>query len=537
MYKYFYLSTFLATLSLNAVFASEINNNTEQVRKAPTAFASAATQVNLDDASSDCIFQTGNDIFLSLSGIGQLFAIEQKTQSEKQEPIINKQGALAGQQWIKNGVPQFKTVIRTQTQTHRVFAAAEQTTASPHLTLAIYKDDNANLTPQTLNTMKVQMNQQHSALQNMGCLFDEGMRVQPKGLVYIVKYFSHPIHNIIFMDDVCPLGNSGLEAENVYYRLNSEKELVDAKGNKFTDCQKDHARSFIAVECDVLTTDGRFLSADQFMHGMEPALDLVCPDAKLSRKKHSEPLVHITLAKISGTKDNKTFRATSRQDLLFPVAPTGFPKLQQLFVTANTSWQKHKMPVLVADNFVFNPVDAAVTDHKVSAFALEAKQRARATTNWDEPYRQQISLIAAPTAYNLGTDEEKPVVMSGFSTAEISHRWTEGNKASLTITNSSTKPMYVQFPNTGAYLNANCLQQSVQVLVNGVLAKELKYTSENILQTINVTIPGNTPQAVIEFRTPNAHSPQALNPKDDGRVLGLSFGQMIVSHKPFAEDK
>jgi hypothetical protein len=523
VFKRLYLSTFLATLTLSPAFASDINSPVEN--KAPNRFASAATQANLDNQSCDCVFNVGNDIFQAVSGTHQIFEIEQQSQ----EPIINKkEGPHKGKQWIKDGVPQFKTV----THKHKFYLAAEQTTAHPHLTFSIYTPQAGALSLDDLNVMKAQMDQQRAAVEQLGCLFEDGMRAIPKGLVYIVKFRQDNTPDITFMDDRCPFGNFGAESENVYYRLNDKHQLVDKDGNKFTDAKKDMSRSFIALECDIMRQDGSVLSADQFMAGMEPALDLKCPNVALSRKVYAEPLIHITLAKISGTKDNKAFRATSNPDLLFPVKPAGFIHLQQVVRAANTSWDKHKQLEFVADNLVFNPVDAEFQEHAVKAFHVDAKQRAHANDSWDKPHRRQISLVAQPKVYALGTDEANALNLTGFRDGEVSHRWTVSNLASMTFSNNTAKPLFVQFKDTSSHFSEKVQEQKMTVFRDGVETTALTYTLQQNSHSFVVTIPANTPSSVIAFALPNAHVPAG-----DASLLGVAFKQMVVSHKPFTDGK
>ncbi|MBY0272394.1 MAG: hypothetical protein K2X02_03115 [Alphaproteobacteria bacterium] len=136
----------------------------------------------------------------------------------------------------------------------------------------------------------------------------------------------------------------------------------------------------------------------------------------------------------------------------------------------------------------------------------------------------ELALQASATKFQMG--EPNSYQTTGFSAFEGSHRWTVGNKASITLPLAEMKPR----PSSISFLNTKGLitpthSQTLTVKVNRKLGNRYVYTPGNNNHTLEIPLPKDGP-VVIQFEISNAASPSALGINADKRELGISFGEV-----------
>lgn len=168
-----------------------------------------------------------------------------------------------------------------------------------------------------------------------------------------------------------------------------------------------------------------------------------------------------------------------------------------------------------------------------STAPVEQENKSAAHT-LEDPSHEDSSASAATlkTAIQLDTslnmEEFNPYLTSGFSAFEGTHKWTDGDKAIITLPleGMEPRPTSISFLNTGSFVTPSHPQKLI-LRMNGVKLDEYDYTHVNNNQRINITLPKDDATAIIEFETPNAIIPSALglnNP--DKRKLGIAFKEV-----------
>jgi hypothetical protein len=164
-----------------------------------------------------------------------------------------------------------------------------------------------------------------------------------------------------------------------------------------------------------------------------------------------------------------------------------------------------------------------------------------ATTDLNKPFVQAIdnlhrelveSLegISRSLQYSLAFDGGCPFVFSGFSGAEMTHRWTEGWTASIKIPLASEKHPKLQtivFEKTSGLVTPDHSQR-VYVYLNDNYIFDHEYTMQKPIHDIRIDIPDYLDGvANITFQLSNAESPAQLkiNPLDP-RLLAINFSDI-----------
>jgi hypothetical protein len=137
--------------------------------------------------------------------------------------------------------------------------------------------------------------------------------------------------------------------------------------------------------------------------------------------------------------------------------------------------------------------------------------------------------------HHLG--QSAPYTLAGFSDAEISHRWTQENNASVTIPieQGQKRVKSVTFKNTHAFVTEIYKIQSLTVFLNDAMINDYsykyradhpQYNKHTIMRPIPSALIGD---AVISFIMPHAVSPKQLGTGEDPRKLGINFAEMDVA--------
>ncbi|MBY0272585.1 MAG: hypothetical protein K2X02_04120 [Alphaproteobacteria bacterium] len=124
-----------------------------------------------------------------------------------------------------------------------------------------------------------------------------------------------------------------------------------------------------------------------------------------------------------------------------------------------------------------------------------------------------------------------PYLSSGFSDCELSHRWTEGTKASITLplTEMEPRPSHISFFDTRGLVTKDYTQNLI-VKVNGKEDRLYVYTLSNNSQRIDISLSKEDDLAKIEFEIPHAISPYDLGISPDKRKLGISFREVHLQY-------
>jgi hypothetical protein len=127
-------------------------------------------------------------------------------------------------------------------------------------------------------------------------------------------------------------------------------------------------------------------------------------------------------------------------------------------------------------------------------------------------------------AFHMGVSNS--YLTSGFSVPEGPHRWTEGTKASITLSleHMEPRPTSISFLDTRGLVTADYTQELI-IRVNGAEAGYYVYRPGDN-HTINIPLPQIDGQAKIKFEIPKAISPSELGINPDKRKLGISFREV-----------
>lgn len=143
---------------------------------------------------------------------------------------------------------------------------------------------------------------------------------------------------------------------------------------------------------------------------------------------------------------------------------------------------------------------------------------------------KQVELSYAKKFHHLGSATDFPYALEGFCKPEGTHRWTEGQSATIDIpvVHHNHRVKCVSFLATESLITKDH-SQNVHVSVNGIPTGSYHFTVHKPQQSIHVAIPDGIDTAKICFHTPNATSPAALQISPDTRVLGINLKQVEVS--------
>jgi hypothetical protein len=122
-------------------------------------------------------------------------------------------------------------------------------------------------------------------------------------------------------------------------------------------------------------------------------------------------------------------------------------------------------------------------------------------------------------------------MISGFSGAEQSSRWTQEKHASFTCINTDGAPVTTLKMEITPFLNGNLTSQRIEVILNGkMLHKTRIFGNTSEIHPINIIIPSEMQarEYKIEFNMPDAISPHELGLSADGRQLGFSFKSLSL---------
>ncbi|HEN5529735.1 preprotein translocase, secretion protein SecA [Legionella moravica] len=136
------------------------------------------------------------------------------------------------------------------------------------------------------------------------------------------------------------------------------------------------------------------------------------------------------------------------------------------------------------------------------------------------------------TVVNMGVNESLPFKLTkGFSGAEKTHRWTDGNEAVLTIPISmeNNTISHIIFHTTA--LISNKITQKLIISGKGLETKIYEYNTSRPEQQIIIDIPAELNDDMdIHFSMPNACKPCEVDPSNrDPRSLAIAFKTAIIS--------
>jgi hypothetical protein len=122
---------------------------------------------------------------------------------------------------------------------------------------------------------------------------------------------------------------------------------------------------------------------------------------------------------------------------------------------------------------------------------------------------------------------------SGFSDCQLSYRWIEGKKSTITVPLADMEPFppLISFLNTRGFVTDRHTQD-LTVKVNGQEFGRYVYTLSDNNHTIEIPLPEAGP-AQIEFEIPHAISPSELGTATDDRKLGIEFREVQLSYPTF----
>ncbi len=134
--------------------------------------------------------------------------------------------------------------------------------------------------------------------------------------------------------------------------------------------------------------------------------------------------------------------------------------------------------------------------------------------------------------YNFTKGSNRPLLTSGWSAAEQTHTWSDGDSATITFT--LNPPPVIDFDlilDATAFLFGTHLRQEVDVQINENAAETLVYTPEaNDNKTFKLPkawVPDGIVRLLFNFKNPMA--PAAVSSNSDPRPLGLALRTLYVS--------
>ena len=119
---------------------------------------------------------------------------------------------------------------------------------------------------------------------------------------------------------------------------------------------------------------------------------------------------------------------------------------------------------------------------------------------------------------------------SGWSDTEEQHTWTEGNTAIVRFAGlPPSKPLSLKVTAVGFTKDPQMSSQPTQVYANGAKIADWDVRDK---KQYSATIPSGTIDSAgkltLEFRLPNAASPQSLGVSADSRQLGLCVFDLVI---------
>lgn len=140
--------------------------------------------------------------------------------------------------------------------------------------------------------------------------------------------------------------------------------------------------------------------------------------------------------------------------------------------------------------------------------------------------RRKTKLISV----NMGIDSQPFKLTKGFSGAEKTHRWTEGNEAvlMLPISIANNKISQIIFQTTA--LVSNKIAQKLIVSGKGLETKIYEYNTSSPEHQIIIDIPSELNDDInVHFNLPNACKPCEVDPSNkDPRTLAIAFKSAII---------
>lgn len=136
----------------------------------------------------------------------------------------------------------------------------------------------------------------------------------------------------------------------------------------------------------------------------------------------------------------------------------------------------------------------------------------------------------------MGVDESLPFVLRrGFSGGEVSHRWTEGTEAVISIPLNSNNKKISQLIFDTSSLVSGTITQKLIISGQGLDKKEYEYNTAHPSHKVVIDIPVDLDGDLdIHFEMPNACKPCDVNPSNkDPRLLAISF---ISAHILFTKE-
>ncbi|MBY0273069.1 MAG: hypothetical protein K2X02_06675 [Alphaproteobacteria bacterium] len=168
---------------------------------------------------------------------------------------------------------------------------------------------------------------------------------------------------------------------------------------------------------------------------------------------------------------------------------------------------------------LFAPASGVTPDAELAPGSSSATSSSSTSSSNSAPV---VTALESDTrAFHMGVSNS--YLTSGFSVPEGPHRWTEGTKASITLSlqHMEPRPTSISFVDTRGLVTAD-YTQDLTVRVNGVEVGHYVYRPGDN-HTIDILLPQVDGQAKIKFEIPKAISPSELGINPDKRPLGISF--------------
>ncbi|MEY2500114.1 MAG: hypothetical protein QOI07_448 [Verrucomicrobiota bacterium] len=149
----------------------------------------------------------------------------------------------------------------------------------------------------------------------------------------------------------------------------------------------------------------------------------------------------------------------------------------------------------------------------------------------------QTPTNAANQAYQLGTvikfgkgGDSDRFRVSGWSQNEEQHTWTEGNTAVLQFSGlPSSQPLALTVNAVGFTKDPQLVSQPTEVYANGTKIADWEVRD---IKPYNASIPSgiidSTGKLTLEFRIPNATSPQSVGVSADARRIGVDVFDLVI---------
>lgn len=424
------LLSIIAALFLTQSYASHTGHtdNTTLRQQAPIEqqrYESFALQMNVNDRGADRVFEMGNCVYEFVNGV---------VKKDVDGSAVKVDGKV---QYLDNKATLGRLFhVGPNVKGNDVYLICEQTTASPHATLAVYSDvEGKKLDHNRIRCMHPALSVAHREMEKLALCGGQSQSLPLLKILHpvlIASFLDQNPQDDVWLRGTCDMRQNKPSRTNVYFQFNSHGKLVGfdhitGQNIEFTAMSRALARAFIVLECDIVNNRGTSMEGHAFLNKMEESLN-DCERGKnlISKNKvFKKKLLHITLAKLSGVKDSAKFKNTSREELLFPIANRNgsFEKIQNLFARAVEFCDqdmKKNGNSLVCDKLVVNPVSVSEgADHRVLSFKPDDKRVSRANTDWTQHPRLALNLLTAVQSVKLMEEEHNNVqLMTELSNIE-----------------------------------------------------------------------------------------------------------------------